>query len=173
MSTSSLHQCGNCRAKFSSINIPTCAICTRLFCPECGGCECTRRTIQKSAKYEYRSFKPLKISEINFHEKSENLEINGTLSPLIRQKPVNTVYGKLLISEFEISDETGKLPLIIWGPVPAELFPTRYEYIQLIIKGIKTKVFNNQLQLHLQKNANISINQIRNKPLLVFLEGTA
>lgn len=162
--TSFYTRCQTCQSKFSSRYLPKCTTCGKASCPECSKCECIALTITK------RTFKSIKINKIDTKSINTNLEITGTLSPLISQKPVKMLSGMMIISEFEFSDETGKLPIIFWGPVPAEIFSYRYEFIQQItITGVNARFFNNQLHLYVPKSAGIHINQSKHKPLLQYL----
>jgi hypothetical protein len=117
--------------------------------------------------------KVIKVSEAknNYHSRQNaDFEITGTLSPLKRQKPITTTKGSFLISEFEFSDDSGKIPLVIWGPVPPELFPYRYEFIRTItISGVRVKQFKMQNQLNLQKSAKFFIHQHKAKSLVAYL----
>lgn len=98
-----------------------------------------------------------------------NLEVSGTLSPLVGQRPVKTRSGMKLVSEFEFEDETGKVTLVFWGPVPTVLFPHRYEFVDVTIRGVRVKHYNEQKQLVAQRNSRIALNQLRSKPLAFFL----
>lgn len=57
------------------------------------------------------------LKDLKQLKENQNLEITATLSPLIGQTPVPTKNGSILKTEFELSEDHEKVPLIIWGPV--------------------------------------------------------
>ena len=113
----------------------------------------------------------ISTTEINSVPENTLLELNGTLSPLIKQEPVLTGNGKkILKTVFEFSDESGKIPLTVWGPVPESIFPFRYEYIRNItFQGVIKKKVNGLSVINLLKSSKIFISSFRSKNLNFFL----
>ena len=110
--------CNICKAQYYPTNQPICGICDTSFCPSCSSCKCTSsRSTQNALKKQVISLKNL-----NQVKEGEVLEINATLSPLKGQTPITTQNRTVLKTEFELSEDHQKVPLIIWGPVPEKLF---------------------------------------------------
>ena len=161
--------CLHCKALFYSTNQSICGVCDKAFCPNCNSCGCTNsRTVLQTKKSPQISLK-----EINNINENQVIEISATLSPLIGQTPVITHNGNILKTEFELSDDHQKIPLIIWGPVPEKLFPYRYEYTNFVISGLKKKIFNGKPTLVASKSTKYYVNNLKMRPLDYFLSQSA
>lgn len=157
--------CKNCKAQFYSTNKTLCGICGKPFCPNCNACSCTTISISEIKKPKHL----VSLKELNQVSENQLLEISAVLSPLIGQSPVSTKEGMLLKTEFEISEEQVKIPLIIWGPVPEKLFPFRYEFTNLTISGLKKKSFNGKTTLIASKGTKYYLNNLRTRSLDYFI----
>ena len=156
-------QCHNCKATFYNKNQILCETCETAFCPNCSSCDCTRNI-------QYKKIHTITTDKINTVHESDLLELNGTLSPLIGQEPVQTKQGKILKTEFEFSDENGKIPITVWGPVPETIFPMRYEYIRNItFQGVKKKIIKGKPVINILKSTKIFINSFKTRSLEYFL----
>ena len=155
--------CGTCKASFYSNSVP-CSICERKICPQCNNCDCSISSVK-----QIRTLK--QIVDLDSKDKFLSFEITGSLSPLLGQEPVKTKDGSNLIkTKYEFSDDTGKLPLTIWGPVPEIIFPYRYEYVNNItISGVKVKKFKGNLGLSFSKTSKVFLNTFKTKNLNYFL----
>ena len=156
--------CSYCKAIFYKSNQATCGTCGKTFCPNCNACECTSRQSEFS-----RKIKNIGLKDAITLKENDIVEITATLSPLKGQSPVNTPTGTILKTEFELSDEHTKVPLIIWGPVPEKLFPFRYEYTNFVFSGLKKKNFNNKTVLVASKSTRYYANSLKVKPLDFFI----
>lgn len=157
--------CSRCKAQYYSKNKLTCGVCDQPFCPNCNACECT--TISTITKLQKKQIVTLK--DLQQVKENQILEISATLSPLKGQTPVPTKNGILLKTEFELSEDHQKVPLIIWGPVPEKLFPTRYEFTNITISGLKKKNFNDKIMLVASKATKYYQNSLRTKSLDYFI----
>lgn len=157
--------CVSCKAQFYATEKAICGICDEPFCPNCSACKCTN--ISKSGFSQTKVQASLK--DINNVKDSQILQISATISPLIGQVPISTSNGTLLKTEFELSDDSQKVPLIIWGPVPEKLFPYRYEYTNITIVGLKRKVFNGKSVLVASKNTKYFINSLKTRTLEYYI----
>ena len=161
------NSCHYCKAQFFPKNRPICGTCDKTFCPNCSSCKCT--FISKNQQTISKKIKSIELNKINTIKDGELLEISGTLSPLIGQKPIVTENGRVLKTEYEFSDETGKINLIVWGPVPEKIFPYRYEFSDLTIQGIKKTIFNGKPLLVVNKSTKFYLNTTKFKKLNYFL----
>ena len=157
--------CFKCKAQFYSNNKSLCGTCNKPFCPNCNACDCTN--IIRSERMRQKQITSLK--ELNQASEDQILEISATMSPLIGQSTISTKEGKLLKTEFELSDDQVKIPFIIWGPVPEKLFPYRYEFTNLTISGLKKKSFNGTTILVASKGTKYYLNNLKTKPLDYFI----
>lgn len=145
-----LWQCWSCKARFSPKLY--CEVCTHPTCPQCNKCDCSR-TNRHQPKSE-RTFHRVWVKDLPFLQKQYDLEVRGTLSPMKGQKQVQTRHGPTILSLFEIQDETGTVPFLVWGRLPRVLFERRYDFIPLIVKGVRVTESpeDGQLELVLQRN---------------------
>lgn len=163
-------QCQTCKSLFYSkgLYFVLCGICDQVTCPECNTCDCSSPVLASDIH-------TITVDKLASLGENDLIELNGTLSPLISQKPIIIDRGpkkeKLLRTKFEFQDETGKIPLIIWGPVPGHLFSSRYEYVQNItILGAKKRNFKGKPQVRIGKKTKILFNSsIRPRNLDYFL----
>ncbi len=157
--------CLNCKAQFYSNNKIVCGVCDKPFCPNCNTCNCTYVSNTLNSK------KKLIISLRDLEKVKENqiLEITAILSPLIGQTPVPTTKGIILKTEFELSEDHQKVPLIIWGPVPEKIFQTRYEFTNITISGLRKKSFNGKISLVATKTTKYYSNNLKTKSLDYFI----
>lgn len=161
--------CLHCKAQFySSAAQPKCGVCDKAFCPNCNACECTNFKVQITKKNQ-----SIGLKDIITIKENQLIEISATLSPLKGQTPVTTKNGNVLKTEFELSDDHQKIPLIIWGPVPEKLFPYRYEYTNFVFSGLKKKVFNGKPVLVASRTTKYYVNNLKMKPLDYFLSQSA
>ena len=157
--------CLKCKAQFYSSYKPVCGTCDKPFCPNCSSCKCTNSSLSLAS----HSKRVLQLKDINKIHEDQVVEVNATLSPLIGQTPTQTSNGIVLKTEFELTDDHQKVPLVIWGPVPERLFPYRYEYSNLTISGLKKRVFNGKPVLIASKQTKYFVNNLRTKPLDYFI----
>ena len=157
--------CVSCKALFYASNKTVCGICDEPFCPNCSACKCTN--IQDAGTTQKKI--QMNLKDINTVKENQILQISSTISPLIGQTPISTSKGTLLKTEFELSDDNHKIPLVIWGPVPEKLFPYRYEYTNITIIGLKRKLFNGKTILVASKNTKYFINSLKTKPLEYYI----
>ena len=163
--TKTKNTCNICKAQYYATNQLKCGICDTTFCPNCSSCSCTSsRSSQNALKKQV-----INLKDLNQVKESQVLEINATLSPLIGQTPIATQNGTILKTEFELSDDHQKVPLIIWGPVPEKLFSFRYEFTNLTISGIKKRIFNGKQVLIASKSTKYYINNLKTKSLNYFI----
>ena len=158
-------KCRQCKAQFYPANQAICGICDNPFCPNCSACACTLEVPLVSAKKIIIN----NIKDLNSIYDDQLIEITTNLSPLIGQTPIQTQQGVILKTEFEITDENQKIPLIIWGPVPEKLFPYRYEFTTLTISGLKKGIFKGKPILIASKETKYFINNLKTKSLEYFI----
>lgn len=158
--------CFNCQASYYSKNQESCGICNTNACPNCLNCDCTKSSVYKKQTAKVHTSKVINVCDFKDHDL---LELNGTLSPLISQEPIKTNNGKLLKTEFEFNDETGKIEITCWGPVPLKLFPYRYEYCDIILHGVKKKLHKGKPVVTILKSTKIFVNNFKSKNLSYYL----
>lgn len=157
--------CFHCKAQFYFKNQSLCGTCNKPFCPNCQSCQCTKFSYSLNQKKR----QVVTLKEINQLPEGQPLEITALISPLKGQTPIKTQNGPLLKTEFELSDDHIKFPLIVWGPVPEKLFPYRYEFTNLTISGLKKKIFNGTTVLVASKSTKYYLNTLKTKSLDYFI----
>ena len=157
--------CFRCKAQFYFKNQPLCGTCNKTFCPNCQSCECSKLNFSLNLQKK----QVIMRKDIDQISEVQLLDIKSMISPLKGQTPIKTQKGPLLKTEFELSDDHVKVPLIVWGPVPEKLFPYRYEFTNLTISGLKKKIFNGTTTLVASKRTKYYLNTLKTKSLDYFI----
>ena len=151
-----LRICPHCDSRYYLSLDTICSVCLLSKCPQCNkcGCETTNKTNDENKVKQYERIDLNHISQL---KKRYNLEIFGTLSPLISQEIINTTYGRQTLSRYTFFDGKISIPLIIWGPLPKNLYKNRYEEIKVLFQGVKLDSFNDEIILILQRKARVNV----------------